>query len=324
MDLSTSYLGLKLKNPIIVGSSKLTSTFENVKKCIDQGAGAIVLKSLFEEQLLTDSDKLIEKDAKYFWYPEAIDYIRTYSKAYGLREHLDFIREIKDYSDTPVIVSVNCITNKEWPQFSRHFEEAGADAIELNISIFPFDTVTESLSLEDEYVEIVREVKKNVSLPISVKIGPYFTNPNRIAKRLVKAGASGLILFNRFYRPDIDIESQQVVHDNFLSSPQEMTQSLRWINILSQKLECDFSASTGVHDYQAVIKLILAGADSVQLCSALYNKGVGYLDTILFDIEKWMKKNDYKSIDGFKGKVANNTNSTPAFQRVQYMKRNFD
>lgn len=324
MNLSTSYMGIRLKNPLIVASSKLTSNFENVKKCIDQGAGAIVLKSLFEEQLLTDSDKLIEKDAKYFWYPEAIDYINTYSKAYGIREHLDLIKEIKAYCDTPVIVSVNCVTSKEWPEFAKHFEEAGADGIELNIAISPFDPSTESVEIEDAYVEIVREVKKNVSIPISVKIGPFFTNMSRITNRLVKAGADGIVLFNRFFRPDIDIDSQNVVEDNFLSSPQEITQSLRWISILSPKLNCDIAASTGVHDFKGFVKQLLAGAESVQLCSALYNKGLGYIDTLLFDLAKWMEKNDFKTIDDFKGKVANDSTNTPAFQRVQYMKRNFD
>jgi len=273
-------MGITLKNPIIVGSSKLTSTFDSLKKCIDQGAGAIVLKSLFEEQLLTDSDRLIEKDAKYFWYPEAVDYINTYSKAYGIREHLDLIEKIKAYSDTPIIVSVNCVTAKEWPQFAKYFEEAGADGIELNISIFPFDSKIESLVLEDAYVEIVREVKKNVSIPISVKLGSYFTNPNRITKRLVKAGAKGIVLFNRFYRPDIDIDTQTVVDDNFLSSPQELSQSLRWVSILSPKLDCDISASTGIHDFNGLVKQLLAGAEAVQLCSALYNKGIGYIDTL--------------------------------------------
>lgn len=317
-------MGISLKNPIIVGSSKLTSNFKSVKKCIDQGAGAIVLKSLFEEQLLADSDKLIEKDAKYFWYPEAIDYINTYAKAYGIREHLDLIKEIKAYSKTPIIVSVNCVTAKEWPQLSKHFEEAGADGIELNISIFPFDCTTESIDIEDSYVEIVREVKKHVSIPVSVKLGPYFTNPTRITKRLVKAGANAIVLFNRFYRPDIDIDTQKIIDDNFLSSPQELTQSLRWVGILSPNLKCDIAASTGVHDFNGFVKQLLAGAEAVQFCSALYNKGVGYIDTLLFDLKKWMKKNDFESIYAFKGKVANDATNTPAFQRVQFMKRNFD
>jgi dihydroorotate dehydrogenase (fumarate) len=321
MDLSTNYMGLALNNPIIVGSSKLTSTFENVKKCIDNGAGAVVLKSIFEEQLLTDPEKLKDQDAKYIHYPEAIDYINTYAKSQGLTEYLELIKESKAYSDTPIIASINCVSDEEWPKFSQQFEKAGADALELNIAISPFNSNMESQEIEAIYVSIVKKVKKNVSIPVSVKIGSCFTNVSNITLKLQNAGADAIVLFNRFYRPDIDIKKQSLVNDNFLSAPQEINQSLHWVSVLSNQLSCDIAASTGMHDYEGVVKQLLVGADSTQICSALYNKGIVYIETILFDLKKWMQKNEYEAIADFKSKIARSDENAAAFQRVQFMKQ---
>ncbi len=324
MDLSVNYMGIALKNPILVGSSKLTASFESIKKCIEHGAGAIVLKSIFEEQLLTNVDKLLEQDDKYVYYPQAIDYINTYAKYQGVKEYIDLIKKVRSYSDVPLIASINCVSADEWPSFSRQFEQAGVNGIELNIAISPFDTEYDSAQIEQIYVDIVREVKKHTSVPVAVKIGNYFTNVGHITKRLVEAGADALVLFNRFYRPDINIDRAEIINDNFLSGPQEISQSLRWVALLSNKLNCSIAASTGIHDYVGVVKQIMAGADTVQLCSALYNKGTGYMDTLLLDLKKWMHKNNYKSIDDFKSKVSANDEYSEAFKRIQYMKRSIE
>ena len=321
MDLSTEYMGLKLKNPIIVSSSKLTGDIKNIKKCADVGAGAIVLKSLFEEQLIADSNLLMDQDMKYFWFPEAIDHINKHSKERGLQHLLNLIKEAKDHTDIPIIASINCITSHEWPQFAKTLEEEGVDGIELNISLFPFDKYMSCGEIADKYIDIVRAVKSYVNIPVSVKMGNYFTNLVQMTNRLDEAGADALVLFNRYYRPDIDIETEQVVRENILSSPIEVTKSLRWVALLSPQLNCDIAAATGIHDYKGVVKQLLAGAAATQICSTLFNNGLSYIDTMLYDLEKWMQKKGYQSIAEFKGKVANKEENSQRFERMQFLKK---
>jgi dihydroorotate dehydrogenase (fumarate) len=315
-------MGLKLKNPIIVSSSKLTSDIENVKKCADMGAGAIVLKSLFEEQLIADSNALMDQDMKYFWFPEAIEHINKHSKEYGLKKVLDLIKKAKDHTDIPILASINCLTAKEWPKFAKPLEDAGADGLELNIAIFPFDPKVSSKEIEDQYVEIVKTVKQHVKIPVSVKLSNYFSNISQITHRLDDAGVDGLVLFNRLYRPDIDIESEEIVRENILSSSLEVTKALRWVALLSGGLNCHIASGTGIHNHEGVIKHLLAGAYATQICSTLFNNGISYIDTILFDMQKWMKKHKYKSISEFRGKVCKQEGEcNNKFERIQYIKK---
>jgi len=321
MDLSTEYMGLKLRNPIIVSSSKLTGDINNVKKCADMGAGAIVLKSLFEEQLIADSNVLMDQDMKYFWFPEAIDHINKHSKEHGLKQVLEMIREAKRYTDIPIMASINCVSSHEWPQFAKKLEDAGADGIELNIAIFPFDKYMGCNDVCDTYIEILTRVEEFVSIPVSVKMGNYFTNIIQMAHRMDEAGARGIVMFNRYYRPDIDIENETIVRNNVLSSPQEVTKALRWVALLSPQLNCDIAAATGIHNYQGVVKQLLAGAAATQICSTLFNNGISYIDTLLYDLQKWMQKHKYQSISEFKGKVANLEGNTQKFERMQFIKK---
>jgi dihydroorotate dehydrogenase (fumarate) len=321
--MKTTYMGIELNNPIIVSSSKLTSTIDNIKKCAEMGAGAIVLKSLFEEQLLADPDRLMDRDEKYFWYPEAVDYINEHSKDYGVKEYLDLLVEAKKSTTVPIMASINCTTAEEWPKFAKELENAGADGIELNIAIIPMIGEVSSLEVEDRYIEIIKEVKKYTSLPVSVKFGPLFTNPVNIIQRMDAAGADALVIFNRFYRPDINIHTESIVHNNILSGPEEMTQSLRWVSLLSDKVKCDVAANTGIHNAEGVIKQLLAGADAVQICSTLYSNGISYIDTMLTELSSWMKDHSYDSIADFKGKISRDNENAAAFARVQFMKRNF-
>ncbi|MFO8130150.1 MAG: dihydroorotate dehydrogenase-like protein [Bacteroidales bacterium] len=321
MDLSTTYMGLKLKNPIIVSSSKLTNNIGNIKKCADQGAGAIVLKSLFEEQLLADADKLMDQDDKYFWFPEAVDFINKYSKEYGVKEYLELIREAKKMTGIPILGSINCSTPNEWPKFAKNLEEAGLDGLELNISIFPFDANVTSKTIEDRYVEIIEAVKAHVSIPVSVKIGACFTNLMQMVSRLSEAGADAVVLFNRYYRPDIDIDTGKIHRDNYFSAPEEITQSLRWVSLLSNKVKCDIAANTGIHNAEGVIKQLYAGASATQICTTLYKNGIGVISSILFDIKNWMEKNAVESIGEFQGSVASREENLAAFERVQFMKK---
>lgn len=321
MNITSKYLGLELSSPIIVSSSKLTSTFESVMKCIDNGVGAIVLKSLFEEQIISDIEAKLNDNEMYFWYPEATDFVKGISKEHGVNEYIKLIKKLKGASNTPIIASINCTTSQEWPAFAAELQNAGADAIELNIAIFPFDENVESKDIENLYIDIVTEVKSHVSIPVSVKLGPYFTNISRIVSLLDAAGVDGIVLFNRFFRPDIDIDNGKLIYNNYLSEPSEMTQSLRWVGVLSGRVKCDIAASTGIHDYQGVVKQIMAGARVTTVCSALYKKGIPYLTEMNKDLKEWMKSNNIKSLDEIRGKIQIGKDNTAEFERVQFMRK---
>lgn len=321
MDLSTTYMGLKLKNPIIVSSSRLTSEIENVIQCAEKGAGAVVLKSLFEEQLLADPEKLMAQDDKYFWYPEAIEYINSHSREQGFAEYLSLISESKKGTQIPIIASINCTTPNEWPRFAAKLEEAGADGLELNISIMPFDEELTSQEIEKKYIEIVSEVKRYVNIPVAVKLGCMFTNLISLVKGLESIGVDAVVLFNRFFQPDIDIENERVVQGEIYSSPEEMTQSLRWVSLLSGQIKCDLAANTGIHTAEGVIKQLLAGAVATQICTTLYKNGIDYLEVVLADLESWAKGRNYSSLSQFRGKLGRTPENTAAFSRLQYLKK---
>lgn len=325
MDLTTSYLGLSLTNPIVVSSSKLTGTIDNIRACAKAGAGAIVLKSIFEEQLIADIQDRLKQNEMYFWYPEAVDYVQSITKGKAMDDYLRLIRQSKKEVSTPIIASVHCVSPIEWPHFAAQMQDAGADAIELNIAIFPFDPTASSLQIEDTYIDIVKSVKENTSLPISVKVGPFFTNMLAMAYRLNEAGANGLVLFNRFYNPDVDIASQKVITDNIYSAPDEKSIAMRWIALLfARQFQADLAASTGIHYSIGVAKQLLAGATVTQICTTLYQNGIPYLKEIVKGLEDWMKKNGFKNIESFRGMVSKYPENKAAFERLQYMKKNFD
>lgn len=324
MDLSTNYMGLELKNPVIVGSSGLTNTVGNIQKCEDAGAGAVVIKSLFEEQILAKVDTKLRKESMYFWFAEAADAVKNVAKESDLEDYLQLIKKSKESVSIPVIASINCVSAQEWPSFAKSIQEAGADAIELNISIFPFENSISCDTVESTYIDIVKQVKSIVTIPVSVKIGYYFSNINGMVSKLKDAGADAVVLFNRFYKPDIDIDSEEITATKGMSSPDEIGTTLRWVGLLSKESGVDISATTGVHDGEGVIKQLLAGASTVQLCTTLYKNGIKYIGTVLADIEKYMNKKNYKSAEQFRGKLASHKENMAAFERIQFMKRNFD
>lgn len=325
MDLTTTYLGLKLKNPVVVSSSKLTGNIENIVACDKAGAGAIVLKSLFEEQIINRTESKLRNNDHYFWYQEASDFVKSISKNAGLDDYLKLVNAAKQSVKIPVIASVNCVSPLEWPKFASKIQDAGADALELNIAILPFDRNVSSQQIEDTYVEILSEVKKQVTIPVAVKIGPYFTNIMAMAYRLAEAKADGLVLFNRFYNPDVDISRMKVVTDNVFSGPDEKSIPMRWIALLSASgIPTDLAASTGIHYSIGVAKQLLAGATVTQVCTTLYQNGIPYLHEIVSGLSDWMRKHGYKKIEDFRGLVNKYPENTAGFERVQYMKKNFD
>ena len=321
MNLTTNYMGLNLRNPIIVGSSSLTNNVKNVKKCVKNGAGAVVLKSLYEEQILADMDNLIDQDEMYLWYPEAYDYVNKISKEDGIQQYLQLIRDCKNEVSVPIIASVNCVSHSEWTKFSKELQAAGADAIELNITIFPDSEDLSCTEIGDEHLKIVKSVSKKVDIPVAAKISAYFSNLRRMAKGMSQAGAKGLVLFNRFYRPDIDIETFKMITDDTFSGPQEITMSLRWVGLLSGSVDCDFAASTGVHNSEGIVKQILAGAKAVQICSALYKNGFSYLNNVLEELDNWMRRKGFENIDEFRGFVNKDPHNSAGWERIHFMKK---
>jgi len=327
MNIATTYMGLELKNPLIASSSRLTGEFNTIRQCVEAGAGAIVLKSLFEEQIRLEAESKM-RNAKegdiYYWFPEAKDQVIDLSVEANLDNYLDFVSNLKKEFDVPVISSINCITNEGWPDFASLIQQAGADALELNIAFIPFNHLQKSSDIEQTYIDIVKEVKKHVTIPVSVKLGYYFTNLCAMANRLIENGAEGLVLFNRYFRPDINMETLDVIADNYLSSPLETTMPMRWIALMSgNNLDIDLVASTGIHDYRGVIKQILVGARAVQLCSTLYLNGIEVIRTIEKGLIRWMEDHHFESLDDFRGKSLEKQTTDASFERIQFIRRDY-
>ena len=319
--LATTYLGLKLRNPIIVGSSGLTATVAGVKELEEKGAGAVVLKSIFEEEIAVELDQIIKSAKRTAYNLEQFDYMDYRLREEKIQKYTQLIEGCKKAVSIPVIASVNCVYSHEWTAYAKHLESAGADALELNMFFLPSDLTRGSHEKEKAYLKIVEKVQKEVSIPIALKISYYFTDLGPMIQELSKTGISGLVLFNRFYSPDFDIEKLEVTPANVFSSPAELYLSLRWMAMMSGRVKCDLAASTGVHDGKAVIKQLLAGAKAVQVVSALYKKGKGHIQTMLTDLEAWMNRKGYKNIRQFRGKISQKKSTNPAiYERMQFMK----
>jgi dihydroorotate dehydrogenase (fumarate) len=320
VDLSTKYLGLTLKNPIIVGSSGLTSIEEGVKKATDAGAGAVILKSIFAEQIEQEVENLVSESDGSLWHPEAAAYIASYGKENAVKVYLDLITATKKSVSIPVIASVHASSVGRWTEFAKRAEDAGADALELNAFVFPADPRRSAADNERFYFDAVAAVKETVSIPLSLKLGTYFSNLLQTLIDLSETALEGMVLFNRFYNLDIDVNSLELVPARPFSSPLEYVQSLRWISILSGRVSCDIAAATGIHDGNAVIKQILAGASAVQMVSAFYENGIKKIGETLMTLEEWMSAKGYENISEFKGKLAQTASVNPSeYLRVQFM-----
>jgi dihydroorotate dehydrogenase (fumarate) len=314
-------MDLELRNPIIVASCGLANTTEKVERCEDAGAGAVVLKSLFEEQIDLESKDLVAEQSWLYGHPEAFDYASGMSKELGPRDYLELVENAKSSTTIPVIASLNCISPKWWADYARQIELSGADGLELNISIMPSNPDRTGQDVEKLYLEVLETVCANVKIPIAVKVGPYFSSFGQVALGLSRAGAKALVLFNRFYRLDIDVDKMQLKAGYRFSSPDEMSRSLRWIALLAGRIECDLAASTGVHDGFGVIKQLLVGATAVQVCSVLYLKGLSQIRGMLETIENWMADHDFSSIGDFRGRLSQMESDKPElYERLQYIR----
>jgi dihydroorotate dehydrogenase (fumarate) len=320
INLTTQYMGLLLKSPLIIGSSGLTNSVENVIDFENRGAGAVVLKSLFEEQIRHEIAITLNKTDTSL-YPEAEDYISNYTKIQQVDEYLHLIRDCKNAVNIPIIASINCVTADEWTTFATRIQEAGADALELNVFILPSDFIKTGSQNETIYFRILEEVKKHIKIPVALKISSYFSGLAYTVQKLAWSGANGLVLFNRFVTPDINIDKMQIGVANIFSTPKEMANTLRWVAILSDMVKTDIVASTGIHDGKALIKMLLSGATAVQVASTLYKNGFGRINTMLKELETWMEEHNYSTIEEFKGKMSfKNTDNPAAYLRVQFMK----
>lgn len=321
INLETTYMGLKLKNPIIVASSGLTNSVEKIKELESAGAGAVVLKSIFEEQINNEVNQLIDRDPQNL-YPEAEDYIWNYTRNNSITRHLNLLSEAKKETEIPIIASINCMSASEWIVFAKEFENAGADALELNLFFVPTDRNQKSETIENYYTEIVEKVKENIKIPVSVKIGFYYTNLVAMADSLVGSGADSIVMFNRFYEPDISVDKLEMVSSEVFSSPSDLRRSLRWVGLISSQLpQVEIAASTGIHDSEAVIKQLLAGAQVVQLCSTVYINGSQVIAGIVDEMKVFMKKWNFKTIKDFRGRLSYKHLPDPMmYERAQFMK----
>ncbi len=321
MELYTKYLGLDLKSPLIAGSSGLTASVDNLTALEAAGAGAVVLKSVFEEEIYLEYAGEMGKLGPMKENLEFLDYYDLEIRKDNLKRYLSLISEAKKVLKIPVIASINCVTSHEWDFFARKMEAAGADALELNLFILPSDLSQTSSDNEYTYFEIVRRITGKVNIPVSVKISPYFSSLGRMIGDLSSTKIRGIVLFNRFYSPDIDVEKETLKSGPVLSSDHDYLLPLRWIGMMSSRASCDLSASTGIHDWLTVVKMLLAGAQTVQLVSALYKEGFKAISNFNTRIASWMDGRKYTSIDEFRGKLAMGTQVNPAeYERVQFMK----
>jgi len=323
-DLSTEYLGLKLKNPVVAASCGLTGTLDGIKTLESSGVAAIVLKSIFEEEILLETKRQIaEADQNpliYSTLSETLDYIDLHVKEDSLGRYLGLISEAKKSLTIPVIASINCVSNEDWMHFARKIEDAGADALELNLFLHPADF--QNKEFEKAYFRIIEKVLEQVSIPVAIKISKYFTRMGLSVKAFSESGVSGMVLFNRFFTPDIDIEDIALTGGNMFSTPEEQAETLRWIAIMSNKVSCDLAASTGIHSGEDVIKMLLAGATVTQVASTLYKNGPDQVAKMISTLQDWMTEKGFDSISQFRGMVSKAYEANPAtFDRMQFMKQ---
>ena len=322
-DLSTTYLGLNLKNPLVASASPLSKKLDRAKKLEDAGISAIVMYSLFEEQIIHESlelDHYLNRGSDSF--PEALSYLPD-GGMYAIKpeKYLDQVTGLKKALKIPVIGSLNGVSKGGWTRYARKIEEAGADALELNVYYIATDLDMTSSDIEDTQVELVAEVKSAIKIPLSVKISPFVTSIPNYAKRLVEAGADGLVLFNRFYQPDFDLEELEIIHSLDLSTSSDLRLPLRWISILHGKIDTDFALTSGVHSYTDVLKSMMSGAKVAMMASNLLHSGEQVVGEILSNLETWMKEHEYESIQQMQGSMSQKSVKEPAaFERANYMK----
>lgn len=344
LDLSTNYMGLALRNPLVVSSSSLTGNLDGVKQAAEAGAGAIVLKSLFEEQIAAET-AATGKHAEHAGHTEAAEYLQGYGMALGPQDYLNLIKDSVKAVDVPIIASINCFSRNNWSDYAKKIEASGAAALELNIGLLPSRSGQKGRAIEERYYQILHEVKAQVQIPIALKIGPYFSSfgevadhlghdraeappftvgwcgPGETAGKIVWRKADALVLFNRFYQLDIDIDNMELVGGNPLSTPAEINNSLRWIALLYQRVASDLAAGTGIHEGRDAIKQLLAGATIVQLCSTLMIKGFEQIGRILSEIETWMQAHEFTNIAQFRGCLSQAQSKHPEnYERLQYIK----
>ncbi len=320
-DLSVKYLGLDLKSPVIAGSCSLTNSIEHLKAIEKAGAGAVVLKSVFEEEIYLEYAHEFEKLGPMDSNLEFLDYYDLEIKKENLKQYLQLIADAKAQLSIPVIASINCVTSQEWGFFAKKIEAAGADALELNMFMSPTDLSQTSTDNEGTYFDIITRVTQKIAIPVSVKISPYFSNLGGMIRDISFSGVKGIVLFNRFYAPDIDIDKETIHGSNVLSHDTDHLLPLRWIAMMSNRVNCDLASSTGVHGWESAVKMILAGSQAVQVVSALYDQGFGFIEEVNQKIAAWMKDHHYEKIDNFRGKLSQDNSVNPAdFERVQFMK----
>ncbi len=323
MDLSTTYMGLKLKNPIVASASPLSKSIDAARSLEDAGASAIVCYSLFEEQITHEASELdfyLTSTAESYaealsYFPEAADY------HLGPEEYVNHIRKLKDKLSIPVIGSLNGVSNGGWINYAKKIEEAGADAIELNIYFIPTDFQINGQSVEDMYIDDVKAIKSAVKIPVAVKLNPYFSAMANMAKKLDDAGADALVLFNRFYQPDIDLDNLEVFPNLELSNEWELRLPLRWIAILHNNIKASLAATSGISNYTDVLKVMMVGGDAAMMCSELLRHGFKRIGEILRDLENWMEEKEYDSVSLMKGSMDYSSVKEPAaYERANYMK----
>jgi dihydroorotate dehydrogenase (fumarate) len=323
IDLSTNYLGLKLKNPVVVSASPLTEKLENFARLEDAGASAIVMYSLFEEQIEAESENL-DSALEYGTnsYAESTSYLPDMANYHiGPDRYLELLRKGKNSVSIPVIASLNGSSPGGWVRYSEYMEQAGAAAIELNIFDVPTNPELTAEELEGRYCELVRAVRKNVRIPIAVKLGPYFTSCANFARKLSEAGADGIVIFNRFYEPDFDVEEMEVVPNLVLSSPHELRLRLHWAAILYHQVETYIAITGGVHDSSDVLKSMMAGAHVAMITSALLKYGIEHLGVVLAGMENWMEEHEYASVKQMRGSMSLvNVENPTGFLRGNYLK----
>ena len=323
MDLSTTYLGLQLKNPIVPSASPLSYSLDSMKQLEDAGASAIVMFSLFEEQIAHERSELLHYLSRGTEsYAEALTYfpeVHQYNS--GPDEYLELVQRAKQSLSIPVIGSLNGVSVGGWIDYARKIQQAGADALELNIYYIPADPGISGTELENKYIEVVQTVRRSVTIPVAVKLSPFFTAFAHMAKKLDNSGADGLVLFNRFYQPDIDLETLEVRPSVILSTTNAMRLPMRWIAILHGKVRASLAATSGISSAEDVLKMLMAGADVTMMCSALLKYGPGHITKVLMEMERWMQEGEYISVQQMKGSMSQRSVADPsAFERANYMK----